>query len=62
MSSDTVLIRFLEDEGCWRLFWTSTMEPADDRAFPSIAAAAPVARELMGYDGKRRKPDLKLVE
>ena len=62
MASDTVLIRYMEDEGCWRLFWTSTMEPADDRAFPSIEAAAPTAWELMGYDGKGRKPDLRLVE
>jgi len=48
LDSKKVLIKFMDDENRWRIFWSCTTELADPRSFATIDEAAPVARALMG--------------
>lgn len=62
MDSKKVLIKFMDDENRWRIFWSCTTELADPRSFATIDEAAPVARALMGYvEPRKRGPELKLI-
>ena len=52
-----VLVRFEDDLGAWRIYWSETLELADERLFASIEEAGPVMRELM----KNRPPQLRVI-
>lgn len=48
MERRSVLIKRIDEEDGWRLLWSDTLEPADERLFRSIKEAGRVARALMG--------------
>ena len=59
MTHRSVIIKHIEDGGGWRLFWSDTWKPADERRFATMEAAGGVARALMGAPDP--KPELRLV-
>ena len=44
----SILIKHIEAEQGWRLQWSDTLKPADERLFISLEAAGRIARALMG--------------
>ena len=60
MEHRSITIRHIEEEQGWRLHWSETLEPADDRLFSSLESAGRVARSLMGHPDP--EPTLKLIK
>lgn len=54
-----VWIRFEEELGVWRIYWSGTFDLADDREFETLGAAGRVARQILGLE---QPPKLSLVE
>ena len=52
-----VLVRFEEELGAWRIYWSDTLELADERLFASIEEAGPVIVEIM----KSSPPQLRVI-
>ena len=50
-----VEIRFEEDVGAWRIYWSGTDELADPGVFGSLMEAGTMARQLMGEPLRRER-------
>jgi hypothetical protein len=57
MASPGVWVRFEEEIGGWRIYWSGTFDLADARIFDSIEEAGPVMVELM----TKRPPQLRVI-
>jgi hypothetical protein len=62
MGKPTVTIRFEEDSGKWRIYWSGTNELADEELYDTLDDAGPAARALMGYtEPESRRPMLERI-